>query len=418
MRLSSLPYWSRLWIVQEVLFSRATLFVYGNRPLTFQLVTRVWDVLEALCEKAKSLDPVIRPFLVSQGMRVLQELVSNRLTIATLHLRLAPCCENRYYMSFRAGTQLRASDRRDSVYCMLGFLGPEHGIEPDYSKSNTTEKTFIAATKAIIKHDGNLAVLNLCCQSTAKCTLELPSWVPDLSDDHMKDDLHPLNDPSNSSRLPKLQKCTVFEPQFLHDNVLECSAKLLGRLAMPKTLSRVSPDTLELGKNVGTSAVSESVQESFMLFRRACIRCVMAAGLPPPPAKYAPTGEDMEAAIKISFGIGTLSNTIPQLRDQSHERGRSPYQWTDLCVPEGRWRFFVSPDGLLGLAPRVARSTDVLAVLFDNSRPVVLRPLREQWGYDFELIGTASLHGSDTVANLKQLRKPKFRHQLRRIRIH
>ena len=417
MRLSSLPYWSRLWIVQEVLLSRATVFVYGSRPLTFQLVNKVTDVLRSLCQKATDRDPVIRPYLAFQGMSVLRKLDSNPLAAVTAELRLN-WRENRYHAAFRAGPRLKASDRRDYVYGMLGFLGSEHGIEPDYSDSNTTEMTFIATTKAIIKHDGNLAVLNLCYQSTLRGTLDLPSWVPNLSEDHMEEDLTALNDPSESSHLPKLQKCTALEPLFLHDNVLECSAKLLGRLAMPKSFSRVSPDTLEFGKDIGTSADSESVQESFIQFRRDCIKCAAAAGLGPPPAKYPPTGEDMDTAIKNSFGIGALGNTIPQLRDHSVDKGQSLYQWTDFCLPRGQWRFFVSPDGILGLAPAVAESTDVLAVLFDNSKPVILRPLREQWGYDFKLIGRASLHGFDTVASLKQLRKPEFRHLLRRIRIH
>lgn len=391
-----LPYWQRLWVVQEALLSRGTLFVYGNQPMTIDVVMYADALLHLVRVTSANLDRDIPVLLAPTVGRALERLVTNELPYAALAFGVS---DKRYLRVFDTSRQLKASDRRDCVYGILGFLCSDHSIVPDYSDSNTVENTFILATKEIIKHDQDLRILAWCFQPAEATALQRPSWVPDLSRKRIHNNAPADVDIGISETPAELPPCISLEPQFLRNNVLECSAKLIGQLATPATLTQI-PD--------------ESFEDGGKAFLAKCVDFAKIAGL---SGKYAPTGEELKTALINCLAVGN-GRELALLRNSPDGRAQLATWYKPCSRPGWPWHLFVSPDGFLGLAPKVAECTDVLAPLFDSYTPFVLRPLRKQWGYDFKIIGPVRIHGADVTSNLKKLRRPEFRHQLRRIRIH
>jgi hypothetical protein len=66
-------------------------------------------------------------------------------------------------------------------------------------------------------------------------------------------------------------------------------------------------------------------------------------------------------------------------------------------LSSGSWRFFVTPTKAMGVAPAAARYDDTLCILMGAEVPFVLRKISVEnsraGGNDYELIGSAFLHG-------------------------
>ena len=75
----------------------------------------------------------------------------------------------------------RATDPRDLVYGLINLLPPDHGIEPDYRKP--VRDVYIDWAIRTIRECGNLDLLvNAGTGYEGMTELDLPSWVPNLSD--------------------------------------------------------------------------------------------------------------------------------------------------------------------------------------------------------------------------------------------
>jgi len=165
------PWWSRVWVVQEVALATDVLLVCGSQEMdwtTFCLAIEtglsheVWEVMlfgimDTDCfKKYKSMRTITRAIPAdTPGDRLLELLI---------HLR-----------------EHEATDERDKVFSVLGLLDTsleELGVLPDYqdSSSNIFKKTAVS----IIENSGNLDILGVCSTNQfGDSSLSLPSWVPD-----------------------------------------------------------------------------------------------------------------------------------------------------------------------------------------------------------------------------------------------
>jgi len=164
----SLPWWTRVWTVQEWVLGRQTVFQCGQQFLDGQIVRKsvrhFFHHRHQCCFKLDDLneDSLFNCFLVMESMEYIR-LLLNKVSFP-------------YIISQFLARQ--ATDMRDKVYGMLGLATGQYEnlIEAEYSYS--VEEVFEASTMKMIQRTGTLEVLSHI-PTFLQRTLNLPSFVPD-----------------------------------------------------------------------------------------------------------------------------------------------------------------------------------------------------------------------------------------------
>lgn len=157
-----LPYFERVWIIQEVAVSSEVNIVCGSGSASWdELVTAI----RACDRTALMFQSGLRNILSIAKARERSKLKDYPSILSLLFM----------YRSFRA------TDSKDKVYALLGLVDEnsldESGIEPNYHRDFTVENAYVSVAQSLLKLSDNLDVLSLSSQSQ----LKIPSWVPDWS---------------------------------------------------------------------------------------------------------------------------------------------------------------------------------------------------------------------------------------------
>lgn len=149
------PYWSRLWVIQEVLLSKQAVVVLNDKsvPLSTLLGNRPLDV------KYGSYFPAWTQ-LIGSSVRDYGDPVA----VSELMLKTSSC---------------HASDARDRIFALLGLVRGAHleGMDPDYTKT-VTELYIGIAAYFLIRH-GQSKILKWAATSKGPGpTTGWLSWVP------------------------------------------------------------------------------------------------------------------------------------------------------------------------------------------------------------------------------------------------
>ena len=367
---SSLSWFRRCWTLQEVAVAYKATFIYGSEFWSRELQLRaihallyVWlahgmasfDLHGAMPEWCFDILSPFRSFQYLFGYET--EFRSIKLSAALDLSRKAQC-----------------TDPRDHVYCVLGLIGQDYGIRPDYRRSNSSGDVFTEATKAIIEHEGCLDILargSEIWRHESPC--RLPSWVPDFSriPDAKLPDAH-LPNRSEQRYIPDPRLRFSADAAGHPSAILECSGRVLSALA---------PSPAALGE-VG-AAPDEVSTPAFLDNWRSCIT---HSGI---DYIYSPTQEVAALALYSAMFLGDPATTMAGYHTVAHT----------LAVQEtmrlGVWRFFVSPGGYMGFAPAHVRSDDLLILLVNCSVVLVVREIGTGPGRGYHLLGPAYLHGFD-----------------------
>lgn len=158
---SSQKYWSRVWIIQEVLLARLLTIVWGNKRLN-------WDVLAR--------------FLGSRGLN------DYRLLDLIRVAREMRSADGIYRLTWgrvcRLSEGTECGEPRDKIYGLLGLVDPALRVQPDYTKSISTIVTEIvkrelAMSRSEFAMNENLRGIEvLCCGGLG--LPEMPS-CPEIS---------------------------------------------------------------------------------------------------------------------------------------------------------------------------------------------------------------------------------------------
>jgi len=178
------PYWSRVWIFQELACGRKRTFLCGNNfMMEFDLALRAvvdWGGNPGMTNG--NLLNGTSPSMVSAAHTL-------KFRNRKFHLGLNPGRKRRQVLSWFRGDDfpffltllrrlhtLHATDCRDRVYALFSIAGDrrELNIIPDYTKSIHT--VFTEAASALLQC-GHLSVLLDATRSNSRA--DLPSWVPD-----------------------------------------------------------------------------------------------------------------------------------------------------------------------------------------------------------------------------------------------
>jgi len=209
-------WWSRLWVVQEILLARQVLYQCGGKKVLHDHIIHLYEIL---------------PFAISQGVTALDTSGSYKqletISMLLAHRRLVrdqslPKCSesnstrghsdagghsnnshpknemesqdaeddgssgqeidanNSLHSLLSSFSRRQTTKPVDKIYALLGLADDRDKFEPpDYSKSYLS--VFSKVARAIIEHEGNLDVLRMAGigDSPTGDTYRLPSWAPD-----------------------------------------------------------------------------------------------------------------------------------------------------------------------------------------------------------------------------------------------
>jgi len=167
-RLIQRPWFSRMWVIQEVAVSHGATVHCGPHAID-------WDDLNTGLQRATGSgfvpfsDQVNKVTSIGHWRETFHRRRDSRARAEDLDMRLIMTDE---------GTK-KATDLRDKIYSLRGLASDEFaaGIVVDYRRS--VEEVFTDCTRHLLRIRQDLRILSRVRQRGKKSSLRLPSWVPD-----------------------------------------------------------------------------------------------------------------------------------------------------------------------------------------------------------------------------------------------
>ena len=395
-----MPWWTRCWVHQEVICSKSVNLLYGNSVIDFEALRLAHGVLTLAYRRM--VNSIGGDTFDDNNFEILFNMAEIRIISKLIELeekwKTRKSLRIREVLSF--SRERDSTDSKDRVYAVLGLIDPAYNIIPNYTPSYSTAQCFITAAKTAIQKDGVLDIIADCHERKRNQSLDLPSWVPDftaslghfpmvnweLEDGVSQFDASLHNFLDENPLLKGLPS-----PEFLSDKdgrpdrILRCVMLDLGHVALDTSIDNI-PDTSvfsadhllhysEMVETAGLRDVYPSTMEGKpdVPLNMALLQ-TLACGA-------SPVGVTMGDR-DIGFGDAEVRKTFFMDRYMEVTQFR-------------RWRFFITPNKIMGVAPVAARSDDTLCLLVGGTVPFILRRVSEEGTEqkEYKLIGPAYLHG-------------------------
>ncbi|KAL8346338.1 hypothetical protein RB598_000306 [Gaeumannomyces tritici] len=395
------PWFTRVWIAQEVVLSAELHLIYGDICMDWGAISQSIEVLVHL---------IIRPFLLqdndsdsSPGRSAIREGLDGACAMLELHgdFKSRPS-EMTLGAVLECALCFNCGDKRDKIYGLLSLV-KDPKVTPNYRTDY--QEVYCSTMRQIIWADGAIKALHYAGNGSRKPVAGLPSWVSDwqyssLSGLYNREYTAGTDRPSTVLVDPDRPLC-VSVKGWRRDRV-----KLLS-------------DALEMGDEASISKGSHILRA----WHRAAETMAMENAICYPEGKrlevYIRTAiadrftslttakcmEMYESLHQYLFGLGFA----PELREILDLCGTSGQLW-ELCKPTMerctqvamaaveflglskhlfRNRFCVTEHGRTAIVPPRAREGDIISVLGGAGMPFLLRPQGEA----FELIGCCYVYG-------------------------
>ncbi|KAK4664764.1 uncharacterized protein QC763_506470 [Podospora pseudopauciseta] len=356
----SRPWFSRVWVLQEVALAHTSLVICGAKCVPWACFPEWWTRNELLLGPEVNPPPVLSYGLsVMKRLTLLQQLHNTRHSKATLAL--------------------------DKIYALLALLQPEDriGVLVDYSLS--TAEVYTSVAKSIIERTKSLAILSGKEEKPYVERERLPSWVPDWGTVPSAVSLGLANkylDPFDAGGKPACRvniSIPLNGPPTLHclgitfDTVkkLTLSTMRPGQDAATNNVE-VLTDWLDLISGSSSSVVSETADYLIDQFNQNLRGVSSYSRSPPQPPKF---------AYSLWTTIQALSTPTLQLEPAElharNNRGKPTSDTLKFCYER---KLFLTHSGALGLGPPDLLQGDTVAVLLGAPVPHILRriPSSEQ----------------------------------------
>jgi hypothetical protein len=388
----SRPWWSRVWIVQEVSVAKRAEFYWGNETLRWDFcayaILMIQNLLQHLGEPSLFEEDVWRK--ITQHFNWALALVN----VFLKHLdgkpaKLLPLLED-----FRTN---EATDGRDKVFALLGLAtdGHEESIVPNYEIDEGS--VFGSVVKDVMIRSGNLDILAFCSGVGIRRKEGLPTWAPDWTAEGNKEELEPVSAffplhfieqvirprfttarPANSvfgASNPLLNQSTIPSPSDIRSVRFSADYKtlILKGIALD-TISHLTPlrryryDEAELTKTWYSVATTKLVRNGIHV--------------------YPPTGELLVTAFTRTICADLFNAGV--VIDGGFNPGLGGADMSELregwkSVTCGR-RFAITEGGRMGLVVGEPRAGDLVVIVRGARTPLVLTPADN--GY-FAMVGEA-----------------------------
>lgn len=407
----SKPYFSRMWIVQEIIVPRridGRLLTSGLKSVTFR---NIFKVATFFCSmELRDLPPEVghRWELVA-GMRrcclLGQVLLSwNYCTSEKLFVALLWACRDQ-----------KATDPRDKIYALLGLfeksqlpkiLAEVDGWEGENRPPNfdptmllidyhaSVEDIYSSAVKAVVSATGCLDIICACQGSRA---FER-SWTPDWSESWARTSL--LH-----------QNMVLLSEEIGEDDAFHASGTIRAQVTFSDDSRCMTAKGIHHSNILQTGArwSSKNVDDE-LNYLKSCAETMDTVGGKKCIERYGSYNEaerqyyktllgtenatrDFEVDVIGTFGMGKSQAWYERaLKEDQFLR-----RW--ILVNEGR-RMAITHDGQLALVPEHAEVDDIICVLLGCSVPVVLRRVQDHYVFIGECFVAGIMQG-ELVADLE-----------------
>ncbi|ETS85262.1 hypothetical protein PFICI_03287 [Pestalotiopsis fici W106-1] len=424
MNLLGRQWFSRLWIIQEVILSRAPWVLCGDYHVH-------WSVIENGCHQ-----------LTTSGM---SNWLQRNLTVGGSHADTSQGRRDHFgsimdlshakfrYDSLARGPRLlsllvstrnaECYDARDKVYGLLGICADDDvkSVEISYADNWPVAKLYHDMTVKLLRSGESLSSF---IYSVDHESPDLPSWVPDWRVARQTTALgyssFMLNVYQASGELPRNREpdynYTILDENNTELRVRGTFVNKLGQIGdhlSDPDISYVNPSTtnktlLSAYKFVHSNLehCSDSVREEmFSTFWRTLVASQDADGMRHCPDSFAEIfslllDESTNQSPSLPGQTYSKRQTLPKGRGklelQSLESRKAGQTFQEIRkvfrrVLRNR-RLGILGNGLLGLFPRHCRSGDMVYVIYGCITPVLLRPVENEKG-KFQLVGECYVHG-------------------------
>jgi hypothetical protein len=427
------PYWSRMWIIQEIVLSTKPIISYGGEYFTFEYLQTFFR--EMYSKNVGTMFVMTETAVEPKGPIAPGGSVQIPLIMAMKSLVQGPEGSAVGMPDLMQMTRrCKAFDPRDMVYGVLGLLraSGDQSIVPDYEKTPTDVCIEVGRHCFALRPQHTLTWAGIGFKRT---TTSLPSWCPDYCGPWELSPLHQDNTnapdisynasagtPPSLTLHPSLPILTVRAVQF--DTIADLGPKCIEAAqvtgmdvtAAAKFLAESTialSDFTEAALAAMPHHQSEDPESSEMIWRTLIgdrnPTTARAAARRPADASY---GEHCRASQRLARALinGPDHPDAPQASDAFTKSGVGPFFDDEVGnglflaahanVGAGR-RIAVTKKGSLSLVPEYSRVGDTVGVLAGVQACVVLReePLLSMPRGDDEpvirwrLVGEAYVHG-------------------------
>ena len=415
-------YWRRTWIMQEQAVSKRIEMAYGQRRLEWKVLYRFVDAVQ--CATISSEIDDFRSMITSGEFNLCNRVLRHLHTLRYLREQTAMGRPLHLLDALDSTRRAMASDDRDKIYGILGFVKDASILVPQPDYACTVQSVFISLFLAYIHHYKTLEILAQA--SPLRSLAKLPSWTPDWSTTKR---IPLLNYPRG--RLCAAAQTVAAIKASSDDKVLVCEGIYIDTLdGLRLSVTRKSGKALHRPPDNASSIYGDDAATFSAIWRSLIsdVNYVDTTSIKgPPPVTGCVFAQNCRNWENLFF-----NQNQPQHKPEKgmHSENRFLelwYQKIRLLIVAGRpvrdWamterlesaqaddtdglldvyfrremvhkiggrKLITTETGYIGLAPEISSRGDKVCVLFGCSTPVILRPLAD--GH-YQFIGECYIHG-------------------------
>ncbi|KAE9367513.1 hypothetical protein N431DRAFT_428874 [Stipitochalara longipes BDJ] len=363
-------FWGRLWIWQELIVAKRAHLEWEMYSTQLDDLEIIFGILQHLLvvewppHKIKSRDFLMGNIPNGSASKVFE--------IMKLRTRRRVWQEQKILPLDRLLDTARSAyctDPRDKVFALCGFSAPQLGIVPDYKAS--TCQVYISTAAAIMAEGCSLDILAYCKHSGIAESVDLPTWCPDWSS------------VSHAERVPLLAG------DFLANCAFETSQ---GKTAVFRVVPErphnevwLHTSLFAVGLSIGTvqhigglaTGDRKTNEEKFRDLLSTWAKLAVFGGI----SDEGIFQELEKTAILENRGFYKLAS---QRNDEDTFTGdidKTNYRALQLDAVHGHRRFFITSNGLMGMAPPHVEEGDAACVLLGAQVPFLLRKDKDSGFY-------------------------------------
>jgi hypothetical protein len=393
-RLFKRPYWSRIWVVQELSSASRLTFMCGNSTVKDDHLNHALRLLRNFGQYRHLKRTHEPPIAHSPGVSV--NSIDTYDPINLMKFRRAAVRSPLIHL-MRSFRHFQATDPRDKVFALLG-IGKDTealGLHPDYRKS--CQEVYSNLARRLI-HNGYVELLSLC--EFPKQINGLPSWVHDWS---AKSYRSPLQQRSLDRRARPIT--TILEPRFSASGTnqtisLEGGGHTIS-WEMPLLLrATFLGEVQQVGMSWERNAFGRWLLDLQKLSSLIPDTSILSGGGAHAVWRTAVADQEIRQGIgkprlskeKLHIVHESLKGVDMSVMDAQKllHAGLSDYCEQLRVVAQGRRPLFAS-GGYLGIGPRETEQGDLVFILLGADTPYILR--RRSQDKTLQLIGEAYIYG-------------------------
>ncbi|KAH6694338.1 heterokaryon incompatibility protein-domain-containing protein [Leptodontidium sp. MPI-SDFR-AT-0119] len=392
-RLFKRPYWSRIWIIQELSSASRLIFMCGNRMVKDDHLNHAVRLLRNFGHYQHLQRTHDSPIAHSPGVSVNSIDTHDPISLIKLRRAAVPSPLIHLMRSFR---HFQATDPRDKVFALLGISKDTEALRlhPDYRKS--CQEVYSNLARTLIRN-GYVEVLSLC--EFPKQIDGLPSWVHDWS---AKSYRSPLQQRSLDRRARPIT--SILEPKFSASGTNQTISLEGGHTTswrMPLLLrATFLGEVQQVGMSWERNAFGRWLHDLQKLSSLIPDTSILSGGGAHAVWRTAVADQEIRQGIgkprlseeKVRIVHELLKGVDMSLMDAQKflRAGLSDYCEQLRVVAQGR-RPLLASGNYLGIGPRETEQGDLVFILLGADTPYILR--RRSQDETLHLIGEAYMYG-------------------------